>query len=267
MLLSKLRKISPKVMVLISIILLSCQQYAQEHKEYFKSGQLKESGQFDKNGKQTGVWKYYYSDGKLEQIKRYQNGIQIGKQETYYENGELMKSRVIELDPNGDTIGEYKYYSDGQLYEHGYYKNGSKSGTWKYYNEHKRLKETGAFKNGKRIDVWKTFHGNGELRSIERYKNGLRSGLATFYHNDTITQSIGQYEKGTQVGEWKFYDNRDGKLTRIGKYDENKGTKGWEFKEVIEWEYYNENEELIRIEKYNPETKEFETFDKKGNRM
>ncbi|MFT4684883.1 MAG: antitoxin component YwqK of YwqJK toxin-antitoxin module [Flavobacteriales bacterium] len=57
-----------KIILFIAVALLSTIANAQEHKEYYENGQLKEIGKYE-NGKETGEWKEYTENGKLINTK------------------------------------------------------------------------------------------------------------------------------------------------------------------------------------------------------
>ena len=154
--------------------------YGQKtYKILYENGQLKETGQFDVNEKQTGEWKKYYENGKLYHVVNYENGVFKGEWKFYDENGKL--TNILHSE-NG--LSE-NFDENGKLWCIGKYKNGiDKIGEWKYY-----------FPNGltKRIENYKDGKLNGEYKSYE-YNNGK-----------VYIYSKGKYENGKEVGEWKYY--------------------------------------------------------------
>lgn len=66
-----------------------CAKAQKEHKLFYENGIVKEVGQLDANGKETGQWKYYHKDGKLWRIGSFENGTLSGDVIVYHENGLL----------------------------------------------------------------------------------------------------------------------------------------------------------------------------------
>ncbi len=74
---------------------------AQENKTYYLNGQLESVG-IEKNGKRTGVWKFYHGfkdgyghvtdktkTGPLKKEGAYNQGEETGEWKSYYRNGQL----------------------------------------------------------------------------------------------------------------------------------------------------------------------------------
>ena len=80
-----------------------------------------------KNGKEEGVWRRYWANGRLQYKHNWKNGKKEGKSIEYWKNGQLM------------TKGSYK--------------NDEQDGAWVFYNEDGALNKfnTGTFKNGVKI--------------------------------------------------------------------------------------------------------------------
>ena len=98
------------------------------------------------NGKQEGVWEYYWANGLLGEKGTYKDGKQDGIWKSYDENGQLAVKGTYKNDKlHGVMI---KYHKNGQLYQ------------------------KGTFKNDKRDGVWETFYKNGQLQSRITWKNG-----------------------------------------------------------------------------------------------
>jgi len=98
--------------------------------------------QLDANGKETGLWREYYGNGKLRYEGNYIAGKQIGLWRGYYGNGKLWyEGNYIA----GKATGLWRgYYDNGKLMYEGNYINGLKHGIWK----EGKIRRT---KNGKNI--------------------------------------------------------------------------------------------------------------------
>ena len=126
-----------------------------EHKEYFKTGGLKSTGNYI-NGIRNGRWVEYYETGVKHREYNVKNGDEDGKIVNYFENGNL----CLEYYKNqGEIEGEYKVYDyDGKLVRIEFWKNSkmdqSKSKIFKEWE----IDGTPAFqmKEGKLIKlIWK----------------------------------------------------------------------------------------------------------------
>lgn len=53
--------------------------------EYYKTGELKESGRYEK-GKRDGSWKFYNKSGKIKTKGTYKDGEKVGVWKTFYKN-------------------------------------------------------------------------------------------------------------------------------------------------------------------------------------
>lgn len=52
----------------------------------------------------------------------------------------------------------------------------------------------------------KTFYTTGQIKEVAQYdKNGKLTGEAKAYHPNGKLERIGQYQNGKQIGEWKQY--------------------------------------------------------------
>ncbi|APG65649.1 hypothetical protein LPB136_09860 [Tenacibaculum todarodis] len=209
-----------KTIIFLAIIMSINLLTAQEHKEYFDNGNLKEIGKYE-NDIATGEWKRYHENGQLSEIGKYENGIKKGEWKLYHENGQLFCVGKLK---NGKIIGKWVFYDEqGRKTEeiehnnvglkhgvnikytyqifttvviHTPYINGVKSGIYKGYADDKLL-ETGEIVNGLRTGVWKNYNFNGQLTDI------------------------GNYQKGEKIGEWKNYD-KNGELIGSINYKNKK---------------------------------------------
>ena len=81
---------------------------------YYNNGQLEiESETPFKNGKENGIEKEYYKNGRLKRETPYTDGELNGVEKRYYENGQLAGETPFK---NGKENGvEKSYYESGQL--------------------------------------------------------------------------------------------------------------------------------------------------------
>lgn len=87
--------------------------YTGDCTEHFSSGQIR-SQQSYLNGKDHGNWKFYHP-GKIPQtIGQFENGVRIGIWKYYYSNGKIWK--INNYDSRGKKIGEWITYApDGSI--------------------------------------------------------------------------------------------------------------------------------------------------------
>jgi antitoxin component YwqK of YwqJK toxin-antitoxin module len=92
-----------------------------------------------KDHKKNGVWKTFYSDGKLQSIRKYKDGVCNGKILNYHKNGKVSsRGKCI----NGKMKNMLtSYYESGKIQAKNYYVNGEHVKQEVYY-ENGKLKLT-----------------------------------------------------------------------------------------------------------------------------
>ena len=85
-----------------------------KHKLVYDNGNIKETGEFNKNGERTGEWISYFEKGNVSSKGKFDNGKPEGEFSAYYENGNLKE--VGKFTENGSKIGEWKeYHENGKI--------------------------------------------------------------------------------------------------------------------------------------------------------
>ena len=98
-----------------------------------------ESGSF-KNGKRTGLWKYYFETGLLSERGYYKEGRRDRFWESFDPQGWLLQTLNYK---NDYVTGEFRsFHSFGQVKEKGNYKEGKQEGLWEYFNKNDTLERT-----------------------------------------------------------------------------------------------------------------------------
>ncbi|MBC7861342.1 MAG: hypothetical protein IAF38_00125, partial [Bacteroidia bacterium] len=96
-------------------------------------------GKYNKSGKQTGTWKYYYDSGGPMTVQKYKEGKLTGKSTSWHTNGKIK------------SVASYKLMKQKRIGGREPVYNSAPHGTWIFYD----LKgvETGriVYKNGKKI--------------------------------------------------------------------------------------------------------------------
>jgi Uncharacterized protein conserved in bacteria len=123
-----------------------------------------------------GERKYFYPNGNVEIVERYEHGRLHGKFQSYYENGSLK----IEQDfVNGALEGfSIRYYPNGQLEEKVAMRNNMEDGPFVEYHENGKLKTEGRYApdeesgEGTEDGELREYDENGELARIADCKMG-----------------------------------------------------------------------------------------------
>lgn len=110
-------------------------------------------GNFRK-GREEGVFRYCYTDGKLKEIRRYKAGRKTGEHNGWYENG----VHRFEYHYKDDLYeGAYKeWFANGQLYRSQYFVAGHESGPQQTWNADGQIKSNYLIKNGRRYGLFGT---------------------------------------------------------------------------------------------------------------
>lgn len=145
-------------------------------KDYNMAGTLLMEGQYTDYGFKTGVFKFYFPDGKLKQTGSYDNDTMRGPWKWYYDNGAL---RAI-IDLNGNDTG-FKFIQFNTRDEKIILQNGT--GDFEWYTGSKDLerygyKVTGSFVNGNKSGNWNYYQVNKDRPDLhifkEKYENDGR---------------------------------------------------------------------------------------------
>jgi len=98
--------------------------------EYSETGEVIANGQYADN-ERNGEWKY--KTGDYNEEGNYIVGLMDGVWKAYYSNGKLkFKGSFIQGNPDGLQI---YYYENGKVKEEQYYKMGIRTKTWKKFDE------------------------------------------------------------------------------------------------------------------------------------
>jgi antitoxin component YwqK of YwqJK toxin-antitoxin module len=191
----------------------------------------------DANGLKQGIWKEFYSEGKIKNEGRYTDDLKNGYFKDYDEQGNLVNTSKYEfgkLVKNAPELAkldvQVDYHPNGVRKFVGNFKNGIPEGVSREYDTLGKIINSQIYLDGVLVGEgiydaggyeqgpWKEFHPNGALKAEGTYLNGKRIGPWTFYHPNGKVEQKGKYDtKGQPVGEWKWY-YEDGKLLREETY-------------------------------------------------
>ena len=94
--------------------------------EYHPNGKLKTKG-IIKNGKRTGTWTAYHTNGNIYSENKYKKGILNGKTAAYYPNGNVQYMGLYINNKKDDSW--FFYLEDGTLDKEILFKDGEKTKT------------------------------------------------------------------------------------------------------------------------------------------
>ena len=132
------------------------------------------------NGKKVGEWKQWRSDGRLSEIKNYENDSLEGNYTGYeYSKKSIIHSRFIQeigQFKNNKKVGKWKvyYWETGNLAEEGEYINGKKDMVWVHYKP-----------DGKTLE-YKEFYDEGVLIKNIVYSKNSKGEVVEFEHAKNI---------------------------------------------------------------------------------
>lgn len=200
-----------KKIILILIIVFNTNSFGQKvyprtEKQYYANGKLFYTGKINYRNLPSGEWKYYYPNGQLKSIGKYDGngeyyGTRTGKWKEYHENGQLSSKCKYK---DNKLIGKCKSY----------YENGNIKAI-KYYNKY-----------GDNDGVQKSYHKNGQVEEIKNFKDGSLTGKYVKYFEDGRIEEIGEYNDYDKIGEWKLYF-KNGKIKELGSYKNGNKTGVW----------------------------------------
>ncbi len=153
-------------------------------------------GQYDKNSKKTGEWKFKDTIYKSWLIENYNNGKLNGLKE--------------------------HFYMDGMIKDSGQYKNDEQHSEWKYYYQDNTIGKVCSYTGGRLIGIYKEYYPSGQLKVEGLYSQGkgfikvnIRSIGRSKIHNRSEKRLI--TNKALKQGIWKYFD-KGGKLIKKETY-------------------------------------------------
>ena len=124
---------------------------------YYENGKLRGEGFYKKNI-MVGEWRYYYSNGNLQSIQRFEDN-----KLTYIDAWDVNSFQVIK---NG-TGTMLMYSESGKKMSSITYKNYKPDGTWFVWYENGNLASEMYYNEGKRVGIWHFWDMEGNLKETE----------------------------------------------------------------------------------------------------
>lgn len=192
----------------------------------YSEGRLLRQGKLDDQGKEQGLWREFYDDGKIKSEGHYKDGKREKKWNFYFNNGHVEQTgEYVNGKPSGEWI---KYFSDGKLNRDEFYENGKENGIMTEYSRDSVIIARGNYVDGKKDGVW-NFNNNGyiaEGKFLEDHEDGVwkqfstekrilfegsfvdgqENGEHTYYYEDGHTKEQQHWRLGLREGVWKKYD-------------------------------------------------------------
>jgi antitoxin component YwqK of YwqJK toxin-antitoxin module len=171
--------------------------------EFHFDGEAKGKGNY-KDDLKNGIWKYYHTNGKLEQEGKYNKyGRPTGVWKWYYESGNILREENYLDGKREGLLQEYK--EDGKIITKGEYFDDMQEGPW--YYEMENYKEIGNYRAGLPDSIWKAYYiKENRLRFEGNFLQGEPDGKHTWFYSDGRPQFTGKYSGGMKQGDWKHYD-------------------------------------------------------------
>lgn len=193
----------------------------------------------DEDGKKHGKWVKMDKDSNVLYKGRFEHGMPIDTFSYYYPGGKL-KAKAAHVIP-GKAVYVKSFYKNGNLKAEGKYTDKAKDSVWRFYRKEGRLVSEERFNNdkhegesvyyyysgdtlkvtpfdeGKPHGVEKTYYEEGGLNKKQHYDNGMLHGRSTVFYPDGDTMTTGTYYREVKQGEWRYY-NEEQKLIRREKY-------------------------------------------------
>jgi len=188
-------------------------------KEFYTDGKLKATGLYT-DDKRQGIWKFYYVNGQLEQMGKYVNGNPDSTWKWYYLNGNLLREENFY---NALPDGNYTEYDlNGKIISAGEYIDGKKEGFWMH--ETGGFREEGDYSEDLRTGMWKSFYPDGESAFEGKFVDDLPNGGHRWWWPNGQMKEESVFVMGRKSGETKKYTS-DGLLLISIEYKAGKEVK------------------------------------------
>jgi antitoxin component YwqK of YwqJK toxin-antitoxin module len=174
--------------------------------------------QFDLQKQKKGLWRTFYTDGKLKSECFYQNNQIIGNCKEWTEKGNLIiDSKNIEQKNTVEI--KQTFHSNGKVACFQAYLGDYKNGVSSTYDSLGNLLGSALYKldtlvakgfilsNGIYDSAWTYFYPNSQKYATGKYKNGIKVGEWTYFNESENPIQKGKYRKGIIDGEWIWYFN------------------------------------------------------------
>jgi len=185
-----------------------------------------EINRYNSEKQKNGIWKTFYSDGKVKEERTYLNGKLNGYIKQYdiqgylvntvrYENDEIV---INNDDLNSEIEIKEEYDDKGNLLFQGGYLFDKPIGIHRNFNTKGQVIKTRTFdidgvlesegivnQDGTRQGKWIEYYHDKKIKIQGNYKNNQKDGLWIYYFTNGQIQQTGNYSNGKLTGNWKWY--------------------------------------------------------------
>ncbi len=209
----------------------------------YNQGNLTDSeklNRLDNFGKKQGIWKDFYSNGKIKIYANYVDNLLNGYYREYDEQGQVIVNKryingnqieVTDIKEENKKEIKIAKYANGQIKSRGAFIEDKPVGMQIYYSETGDIEKAENFDDsgnkdseglideaGRKQGNWKNFYSTQVVQSEGKYINGRKDGLWLFYFQNRKTEQKGSYANGKPTGNWFwFYEN--GSKRREGAFE------------------------------------------------
>lgn len=186
-------------------------------KHFYTDGKLSSKGEY-KDDKKIKEWVWYFESGEILQKGNYNEGLPDGSWTWYFETGNILRQenyflgarsgKMFELSPQGDTIVK------------GQFDEGDKMGNWFYRIGDEFMK--GEYYYGQKTGIWTSYYyPEMKLECVTEYSEGKKSGKHKCYYKNKKLKEQGVYIGGEKNEKWNyFYEDGILNYTAIYKFGE-----------------------------------------------
>lgn len=124
-----------------------------------------------------------------------------------YDRNSLSLSSMGIMEGENKQTGKWLYFNEaGRMVTEAHYDgNGERTGNWKWYHDHLKLKESAIYKNGELDGENSIFYPNGQLSIKTFYKGDKLDGEYLYYNENGALQQKKYFEDGKLAGTYTSY--------------------------------------------------------------
>ena len=173
--------------------------------------------------KPFGEFKYYYDDGGLKAVSKFEKNESISYTVFYHPNGKIMANGKF-INEKKDSIWNFYRQSDELLVSKDNYFDGKIHGKSISYYPNGIIAEIINYNEGIKQGAWVKYFQDGSIQLEGNYVNDDIEGKYRIYYPGEILKTLGEYKKSLKHGEWKYYSILK-ELEKIEIYEDGKIVK------------------------------------------
>lgn len=175
---------------------------------------LSAQNRIDNQGRRQGRWIKTDTDGSRIFEGEFKDGKEVGVFNYYYPNGKLKIRNTFTIP--GRYCSHEAFDKEGRLLTKGFFDQKNRDSVWLFYNEDGRLIKRATYRMGIKQGLHIVFTAQGDTAEVTNWLDNSRHGRwwKRIGKKGFIT---GNYMKGKMEGQLKEYDD-NGKIARDGNY-------------------------------------------------